>query len=187
MLVDTVIRVTGGSAKGRKLKGPGAKDFRPATGRVKEFIFSYLGEEIVDARCLDLFSGSGAIGIEAISRGAFSVHFIERAHSRITLIQENLERCGFLEKAEIYRGDVFSVLRDLDPESYQIIFADPPFKMSLRHRIVEEVGTQRVLDSGGLLILEHEQHDPDPGEHSMRCIHHRRFGSCAISVYTAGN
>jgi 16S rRNA (guanine(966)-N(2))-methyltransferase RsmD len=182
-LVNGLIRVTGGIVKGRRLKGPKGRDFRPATGQVKEFIFSFIGADIQEARCLDLFSGTGAIGIEALSRGAKWVDFIEKAYSQATLIRENLEMCGFLSSSRITRGDVFSVINGMIPGSYDYIFADPPFRKSLRHRIVTVVDHRKVLDKGGFLILEHEKHDEDSGGHGLSCIRQKRFGHCMVSIY----
>ena len=90
-----MVRIMGGSARGRKLSGPVGFRFRPTTGRVKEFIFSCVGEEVEGARILDLFSGTGSLGIEALSRGAKEVVFVERSASSLKLLRRNLERCGY--------------------------------------------------------------------------------------------
>jgi 16S rRNA (guanine(966)-N(2))-methyltransferase RsmD len=182
-LVISVIRIIGGSVKGRRLKGPGKQNFRPTTGRVKEFIFSYLGEEIQDAVVLDLFAGTGSLGIEALSRGAYQVFFVEKNYTRIQIIHENLKRCGFINQAKVIHGDVFLIFNKWQGNSFPYILADPPFKKNLREKIVNTVEKAHILASGGRLIIEHEFHDNDQASHGIELIKQRRFGHCVVSVY----
>jgi 16S rRNA (guanine(966)-N(2))-methyltransferase RsmD len=178
-----LIRVVGGTARGRKLFGPKGLVFRPTTGRVKEFLFSYLYEKVENAIILDLFSGSGSLGIEAISRGAKKVFFIDHSKYSITLLKKNLATCGFHKQAVILKGSVFSIIRDQKLPTFQIIFADPPFKGYYRERITENIGRYQLLSSGGLLLIEHEQHDTDSRSHSMMLIKQKRFGNSMVSIY----
>ena len=180
-----MLRIVGGSARGRKLLGPDGLQFRPTTGRVKEFVFSFLGEEIVGTRILDLFACTGSLGIEALSRGAREAVFVERSLKNVRLITNNLERSGFWEKARILKGDVFSLLPKLarEDETFDFLLADPPFKESLRGPILNTVDENDLLKPKGLLIIEHEFHDTDPGGHGMNLIKKRRFGHCIVSIY----
>ena len=182
-MVSGLIRVTGGILKGRRLKGPGKSAFRPTTGRVKEFVFSYIGEDISAAHCLDLFSGTGSLGIEALSRCARRCVFIEKSTQNVNVIKHNLELCGFLERAQVIKGDVFSVLRRMRPGCFDFVFADPPFADALRSRIVNSVCECNILKVRGMLIIEHEVHDTDVGEDRLRLLKQRRFGHCVVSVY----
>lgn len=152
---------------------------------MKESIFSYLNQEVEGARILDLFSGTGSLGIEALSRGAGSVVFVERDSLHIRILKENLERCGFAEDARILQGDVFRKLVRLGEagERFDIILADPPFRQMLRNRIAECVDRSGVLAKEGLLLIEHEVHDDDPVNLSMRLIKKRQFGQCVVSIY----
>lgn len=175
----------GGSARGKKLLGPMGFKFRPATGRVKEFIFSYLGDEVEGARVLDLFCGTGSLGIEALSRGAKEIIFVDKSLQSVKLLKKNLENCGFTDRARIFRKDTFRLLRrmGIEGEEFDLILADPPFKDSLRDRIVSAVDENNLIKQEGFLILEHEFHDPDLREHSMKLVKQRRFGHCVVSVY----
>jgi 16S rRNA (guanine(966)-N(2))-methyltransferase RsmD len=175
----------GGSARGRKLKGPAGLNFRPTTGRVKEFIFSYLGRDVETARILDLFSGTGSLGIEAISRGANESIFVEQSLQCIKILSRNLEICNFKEKSKIIKGDVFSQLRKMgrSGEMFDYIMADPPFKKFLKTCIVKTVEKNQLLGSNGLLIIEHEFHDNDLSDSILELIKQRRFGNCVISIY----
>ncbi|MBN2104355.1 16S rRNA (guanine(966)-N(2))-methyltransferase RsmD [bacterium] len=180
-----MLRVTGGVARGRKLKSPKGLVFRPTTSRVKEFIFSVIGPNIEGAGVLDLFSGSGALGIEALSRGAKWVTFVEQSASNIHMIEQNLELCGFRDCSSIIRGDVFKVLgsfggRQVD---FKYVLADPPFKMSFRSRIVMSVYAHDLVGNNGQLIIEHQDNDPDNENASVRCVRQKKFGHCVVSIY----
>jgi 16S rRNA (guanine(966)-N(2))-methyltransferase RsmD len=180
-----VIRIIAGEAKGRKLRGPKGQTFRPTTGRVKEFLFSYLGDIIHEGWLLDLFSGSGAVGLEALSRGTPGVVFVEQSSSNLKLLRKNIDLCGYSDRVRIIRGDVFSILKRQTFKSgeFSTIIADPPFKMNFRERIVAGVERSRALRHDGLLIIEHEMKDEDSGNHGMRLMEQRRFGHCFVSVY----
>ena len=179
-----MIRVIAGKAKGQNLKGPTGLDYRPTTGRVKEFIFSYLGPSIQDTTILDLFSGTGSLGIEALSRGASHVTFVEQAAAQIKTIQSNLSLCGFETQASLLRGDVFRMIASLsDSKSFDLILADPPYKANYHGQIVTAVARSGILKPEGRLIIEHETHDQLHAEASLACIRERKFGSNFISVY----
>jgi len=176
----------GGSARGRTLLGPKGFQFRPTTGQVKEFIFSYIGQNIEEAKILDLFAGTGSLGIEALSRGAKEVIFVERELQSLNILKKNLQMCKFWERAHIVRGDAFRILQKFERngEVFDFILADPPFKDGLRGRILRGVGKSSLLNAQGLLILEHEAHDPDRGAHGLTLLKQRKFGHCVISIYT---
>jgi len=180
-----LIRVIGGLAKGRKLYGPSDQKFRPATGIVKEFIYSYLQQKIKDAVVLDLFAGSGALGIEALSREASSVNFIDRSTYCIGIIKKNLELCNFTQKGYIIKGNVFPQLSRMGRKGYSfdLIFADPPFNYNLREKIVIFVDKNILLKENGLLIVKHKKGDIDKSKHSIEMIKQRSFGINVISIY----
>ena len=165
--------------------GPTGLTFRPTTGRVKEFIFSYLGDEVEGARILDLFSGTGSLGVEALSRGARRVVFLEQNRKHLDILTRNIETCGVQARARTVRGDVFKELGRMGDrgEVFDIILADPPFRETWRERIGNVVSESNVLSEDGILIIEHEYHDSDSGAHELRLIRQRRFGHCVVSVY----
>jgi 16S rRNA (guanine(966)-N(2))-methyltransferase RsmD len=184
-----VLRILGGSIRGRKLVGPRGTCFRPTTGRVREFIYSWLAEGVLDAELLDLFAGTGSLGLEALSRGAEQVVFVERSASSVALLRKNLELCGFTRFGSIIKNDVFEAIDRLEGQgaSFDCILADPPFKSSLRSRILEGISKTNLLRPSGWLIVEHEQHDTDSGDHELELIKQRKFGHCVVSIYRAVN
>ena len=180
-----MIRVLAGSAKGRKIKGPAGLDFRPTTGMVKEYIFNFVTLRITGYGFLDLFAGSGSLGIEALSRGAEHGIFIDSSNTSLQLLKKNLDHCRFTEKADILKGSVFSCLDAFgkNGEKFDIIFADPPFKNNYREQIAESVFKNKLLSSDGFLIIEHEKHDTDSMNHNLYLFKQKKFGHCQISIY----
>jgi 16S rRNA (guanine966-N2)-methyltransferase len=180
-----MIRIIGGDSKGRKLKGPKGLEFRPTTGRVKEFVFSVIGPGLYEAQVLDLFAGSGSLGIEALSRGAVGVTFIEQCREYVRLVEQNVALCHLQAKSRILKGDVFKVLKYLGKQflKYDIILADPPFKLSLHTAIVMAVEQQKILQKSGVLIIEHQMDDILKQESNFHLIRQRRFGHCMVSIY----
>ncbi len=120
------MRVIAGEAKGKRLQVPRGTVTRPATDRLRESLFGTLGERVVDANILDLFAGSGALGIEALSRGAGRATFVERDATALAAIRRNVEATGFAGRSTIARGDVASYLR-LTTQRFDVVFADPPY------------------------------------------------------------
>jgi 16S rRNA (guanine966-N2)-methyltransferase len=180
-----VIRVIGGSVRGKKLKGPRGTLFRPTTGRVKEYIYNVLGEAVKDAVVLDLFSGSGSLGIEALSRGAESVTFVELDAGHARLLEQNLSLCRFSEMSRIYRGNVFNQIERMFQSSMQfdLILADPPFKEKLHQQIVVTLNRFPVLSQNGLCFIEHEKNDPADVLEGFDLIKDRAFGHMTVSLY----
>ena len=155
----------------------------------KEFIFSYLNEYIVDSTVLDLFSGSGSLGLEALSRGAGRVLFVEQSADQTMLIRKNLNRCGFGNQASILRNDVFTAVNRIGKkgEQFNLILADPPFKMNFHSRILASVYNGGILKANGLLFIEHESHDEGGNtDHGFNRIRQRKFGHCLVSIYGMG-
>jgi 16S rRNA (guanine(966)-N(2))-methyltransferase RsmD len=184
-----VIRIIGGSARGRSLQGPEGLEFRPTTGRVKETIFSILGDGVAGVRMLDLFSGSGSLGIEALSRGAGEVSFVEHSEAGVALLEKNLAFCGFTERGRIIRGDVFHIIPRLHQEGrrFDLIIADPPFQMKLHQKIVTCLQRFPLLAPGpsGRLIIEHEVRDTVFSMSGLRQTRQKKFGHCMVSWYEA--
>ncbi len=183
-----MLRVSGGSIRGRLLVGPKGLTLRPTTARMREFIFYQLGKRIEDARVLDLFAGTGILGIEALSRGASHAVFVERARSSLEILRKNLIRSSFSTKATILSEDVFSTLRKLGKQekTFDLIFADPPFSEKYRTAIVQTVDDTHVLHPQGVLIVEHDRRDPDHSQTKLSLIKATRFGDCVVSFYEYG-
>ncbi|MGI6413919.1 MAG: 16S rRNA (guanine(966)-N(2))-methyltransferase RsmD [Syntrophomonadaceae bacterium] len=150
------LRVIAGSARGRRLKGPKGTNTRPITDFIKEALFNTLGPDIDNSAFLDLFSGSGSVGIEAKSRGASLVVFIDQDANAIKTIKENLAICRFEGGFEIYRKDVFAALPMLRRRGlkFDYIYADPPFtEETIFIRVIEKVEEARILKEEGIFII----------------------------------
>lgn len=180
-----MIHVIGGSVRGRRLKGPKGNAFRPTTGRVKEYIFNILGEAVRGAVVLDLFSGSGSLGIEALSRGAKHVIFVELNFDHARILEENINACRFRDKCQIIRGNVFTQIERMHTSSMQfdLVLADPPFKEKYHQRIVETLAMCPVLSEKGLCLVEHEKDDTAEDRGSLIFNRSRAFGHLSISMY----
>jgi 16S rRNA (guanine966-N2)-methyltransferase len=147
------MRIIAGKYKGRRLKVPGWNGLRPTSEKLRETLFNILAPRITGARVLDGFAGTGANGIEALSRGAAHVTFIERDRRAVRLIEENLAACGIAGDYTIECGDVASVLaRRGGAARYDLILLDPPYDSPDARKALE--ATARVLDERGLIVLE---------------------------------
>ncbi|WP_457574250.1 16S rRNA (guanine(966)-N(2))-methyltransferase RsmD [Desulfolithobacter sp.] len=187
------MRITGGTARGRKLHGPaGGKDtIRPTSDRVREALFNILGDRIDGALVLDLFAGTGALGIEALSRGARHAVFVDRSRRALTLAAANLELCFASPPASLIRLDLsnekhFRKLRQLLPDSpgFDLIFLDPPYEKKLAHHCMMMVEKAGILAPGGLLVAE-ERHTVQLPEvtTTLRLGTSRRYGETGIWIY----
>lgn len=151
------MRVIAGKARRLPLKTVEGRDTRPTTDRIKETLFNILQNDIWDARFLDLFAGSGGIGIEALSRGARYACFVEQARAAADCIRENLSFTRLADSAELMQCDVFAALVRLEGrEPFQIIFMDPPYGQALERRVLEQLAARRpsYLTEDTLIIAE---------------------------------
>lgn len=153
------MRVITGSARGRKLQSPSGYDTRPTTDKMKETVFNVVQFELEGARMLDLFAGSGQMGIEALSRGASFCTFVEKNTAAIKLITENIKVCGFQEESEIVKMDVLSFLQ-MGSKQYDLIFADPPYQFNQAKQVFENVST--LLSPKGLFLYEADRSEEFP-------------------------
>ena len=184
-MTNFTIRIISGSLKGRRLKSPTWEGLRPTSDRLRETLFNVLASRIVGARVLDGFAGTGALGIEAISRGAQEVTFVENDRRAQALIAENLERCGIREGYGIIRSAVARALEAwrADPAfaPFDIILLDPPYDQQ-PERVLAGLGS--VVAPGGLIVLEHarRQAAPESLEHLNR-VRHITSGDSVLSFY----
>jgi len=150
------VRVISGTARGKKLKAPPGFITRPLTDRIKEALFNVLGGEIEDARLLDVFAGSGQVGIEALSRGASYVVFVEKHPAAIRTIYANLDGCRFASGFEVLGMDVFRALRILVGRGkvFDVIYVDPPFDQpEIFVQVLQALDNNRLLAERGTLVI----------------------------------
>jgi 16S rRNA (guanine966-N2)-methyltransferase len=176
------MRVIAGSLRGRRIDAPRGVTTRPTSDRVRESLFDLLGPLSAGAAALDLFAGSGALGIEALSRGAARVTFVERDREALAALRRNLEALGMRGRARVVVGDALQASA-LAPGPWRLILADPPYAGSAAARIVEEAS--RLLVPGGCLALEHAADVPLPGPpDSLAVWKSRRYGRTRVTLYS---
>lgn len=146
------MRVITGSARGRRLKELQGMDTRPTTDKVKEGLFSVIQFDIEGRRVLDLFAGTGQLGIEALSRGAASAVFVEKRSDAVRLIRENLEVCHLTENARVHTGDALAYLRS--GEKFDLIFLDPPYDSHLLDQALESITAFDICRAHGIIVAE---------------------------------
>jgi 16S rRNA (guanine966-N2)-methyltransferase len=181
------MRVITGKAKGHQLKVPKGVYVRPATDLVRGAIFSMLENETSDwALVLDLFAGSGALGIEALSRGAGWVDFVEREPRCCAIIKQNLEKTRLEAQAHIYCCSVASAISFLDKE-YSIILMDPPYANRSIGRLINQLAVSELVGKETVVVVTHSPHLPlSPGYGGLRLAKERRHGDSCIAVYQKG-
>jgi 16S rRNA (guanine966-N2)-methyltransferase len=177
------MRIIAGSAGGIRLKVP-KRVTRPSTDRLREALFSILAVKVDGARVLDLFAGSGALGIEALSRGAGTATLVEENGSACGVIADNLKVSGF--KAEVLKVDVFSVLRRMGGE-FDLVLADPPYALPGREdtaqKLLEAESLRGLMAAEALLVLEVETEREAPEAEGWKLVDRRVYGSSAILFY----
>lgn len=180
------MRVIAGKAKGCRLKAP--KNIRPATDLVKGAIFSILENITSDwEQVLDLFSGSGALGIEALSRGAGSADFVERNPKHCAIIRDNLVRTKLAEQAHVYCSSVAKALSFLDKE-YDIILMDPPYADSSIGDFIEQLAASKLVGAETTVIVTHSPHlSLNTNYAELNLIKEHRHGDSCIAIYQKGD
>jgi len=149
------MRIVGGDSKGRRLK-VSKTGTRPTRSIVRETIFNIIGPRVNAARILDVFAGSGALGIEAISRGAANCIFVEK---RTKILAENIAKLSLSDQTEIIRGDFRAGLRKLKERSFNLIFLDPPYHRNYLEKTLILIVSHDLLHKGGVIIAEHSPED----------------------------
>ncbi len=179
-----MMRVIAGKAKGHRLKVPKGTPTRPATDLVRGAIFSILETTTSDwSRVLDLFSGSGALGIEALSRGAGWVDFVDQEPRCCSIIRQNLEKTRFSHQAHIYCCSVAKALSFLK-EEYSIILVDPPYSDSSIGNLVQQLATSKLVGKESVVVVTHSPHLPLNSTYApLQALKERRHGDSCIKVY----
>jgi len=173
------MRVIAGSARGRQLVAPRDRLTRPISDRVKEALFGSIGARIVDARVLDLYAGSGAIGIEALSRGAASATFVEHARPAVAAIRDNLGRTGLAAVADIHVMEVARFLSATNAPAWDVVILDPPYAERTLDLPLERLVPH--LAPGGLVVVKHFWRTPMPTGLGLSPTRSRRFGETALT------
>ncbi|MCH2063112.1 MAG: 16S rRNA (guanine(966)-N(2))-methyltransferase RsmD [Roseibacillus sp.] len=179
------MRVIAGRAGGMRLRVP-PRATRPSTDRLREALFSILQGRLEGARVLDLFAGSGALGIEALSRGAQEAVFVEQSRVAGKVLKENLEKTQLSGQATVLERDVFAYLAD-SSSAFDLVLADPPYasksERDLAGALMTDASLPPRLSDGGLVVLEVEAEREEPAASGWKVVDRRKYGSSAILFY----
>ncbi len=173
------LRVIGGSLKGRPIDVPGKT--RPTLALVRRGIFDHLGSRVMDARVLDLFAGTGAMGIEALSRGARQVWFVERSRAALRILRKNLGNLGLLDRARVIPMGVLDLLAGPPPDPFDLVFADPPYAFRGWDRLLTHL--EGWVHPHGLVICELSVRTPPSITGPWERVWERTYGETLVRVY----
>jgi 16S rRNA (guanine966-N2)-methyltransferase len=179
------MRIIAGAFRGRRLQSPKDNRIRPTADRVREAIFNIVADRVSGARVLDLFAGTGAMGLEALSRGAQFCLFVDQGAQALRLISANIELCGVQERSRLVQGAVSSAVKRLGAENelFDLIFMDPPYGKGCIEKSLELVG--EIARGNSLAIAEHHIRDESPKAAGIwQKDRERRYGDTLISLYS---
>jgi 16S rRNA (guanine966-N2)-methyltransferase len=178
------MRVIAGEAKGRKLLSVPGQATRPITDRVKESLFNILGRQVVNALFLDLFAGTGSVGIEALSRGARRAVFVERNRQALKVITENLKRTSLADRAQVVSSDVFRFLRGEFDEKFDLVYLAPPQYKGLWAKTLLALDGKGLLADEGLVVVQIHPKEFVPLDlESLQLADQRKYGSTLLCFY----
>lgn len=183
------MRITGGMLKGRQVVTPGARRTRPTLAVVRKALFDILGDRVPGAVFWDVYAGSGAVGIEALSRGASRAVFVEESPVCCRIIKENLERMGLYGSARIVKGDAFRAFKKLGGrgEVADIIFLDPPYSWRAEDVLIktaDAVAASGLGKPGSVVVFQHSRKEALPGHHGCLTLRRRvEYGDTVVSFY----
>jgi len=178
------IRIIGGELKGRKLLTVAGKQTRPTSDRVRESIFDILGDTVRDACVLDLYAGTGAMGIEALSRGAKWVLFAENHKAALAALAKNIKKCSLENRIRIVRCNILDNLNilQLHGAAFDLVFIDPPYNQEMIQPTLSHLAQSQCLANGARLAIEHSPREPIPEDQpEFEVADRRRYGKTLVS------
>ena len=178
-----MVRVITGTARGKRLRELPGLDTRPTTDRVKEGLFNIIQFDVEGRRVLDLFAGTGQLGIEALSRGACRCDFVDQALAAVKVVRENLRSCGLERQAAVYQRDFLDFLKGTQ-EKYDLVFLDPPYASGDLERALEYIAEIDIVSRNGIIICESPADKVLPElPHPYHKGREYRYGKIKITVY----
>ena len=175
------MRVISGKLKGRVLKGYNIEGTRPTMDRVKESLFASIQDYIDDAIVLDLFAGSGNLGIEAISNGANICYFVDNNRECIKVINENINNFNINNQSVVLNKDYLKALNDFNIK-FDIIFIDPPYKYNIKKELLDIILNNNLLNDNGIIVFEYSN-DEEINNNNFRLLKSKKYGDKYISIY----
>jgi 16S rRNA (guanine966-N2)-methyltransferase len=181
------MRIISGELRGRKLLSPDSDKVRPTTDKVKEAVFNILAPYLEDAVVIDLFAGTGSLGLEALSRGAVRVYFVDKSKESINLVKENVKRCAAEDRSVILLYDFERGLERI-PEKVDIIFLDPPYSKGFMEKSLSLISASMRLNEDGIVVAEHGKDEILPDRiGNLTKIKEKKYGKIMISIYSYGS
>jgi len=178
------MRVTGGTGRGKRLKAPPGLRVRPTADKVKQALFNILGGKVEGAVFLDLFAGAGGIGIEALSRGAARVVFVDDSRRSLDVIRKNIEQTGFGDHAEVVASRAEAYVRRA-PERFDLLFLDPPYAAELKP-LLELISGAGILKPGAIVLAEHFRKQLSPEKAGALTLYREaKYGDTVLAFYQA--
>lgn len=187
------MRIIAGEFKGRKLETPEDDQIRPTTDKVKEAMFSIAAPWICDGICVDLFSGTGNLGLEAISRGAAKCYFADNSRKSVGMIRRNIAHCGAGDRAELIPGDYLKALEKIGEnagkgEKVDVFLLDPPYESGYYEKCFEKINELSLLAEDGMIVAEHRNSLKLPEEtNGFVKDRERKYGNIILSIYRLKN
>ena len=189
-----MIRISGGAAKGRKIGGKKAftkktwsDELRPTSSKVREAFFDIMRNELPGSSFLDLYAGTGGVGIEALSRGAAQVVFVESNTIRVDLIRQIVERLHYAERSKVIEGEALEFVRreGMKEHRYDIVYLDPPYHSEELEKMLPFLGEGKILHEGGVVVVEHFSKKSIPEAINLLSLKKRyKYGDTSLTVYT---
>lgn len=175
------MRVISGKYKGKKLIGFDIDGTRPTMDRIKESLFGMIQNNLRDSVVLDLFAGSGSLGIEAISNGANMCYFVDKEQELIKIIKQNISNMN--EKINLLKSDYSSALKQFKSDNikFDIVFLDPPYKMNLINDCLDKIYEYKLLNENGIIVCEYENESVN--NDNFELLKYKKYGSKKVSIY----
>lgn len=182
-----ILRIIAGNVKGRRLFSPKNNDIRPTTDRVKESVFNMIASYINNAVVVDLFAGSGNLGLESLSRGAKKVYFVDHSKESLDLAKQNIALCQFSHKSSIIHANYEKALQMIK-EKADIIFLDPPYNSGILHDCISKIIELNILKPDGIIVAEHSVSEKLPEvESDLEIIKEKKYGTIMVTIYNKQN
>jgi 16S rRNA (guanine966-N2)-methyltransferase len=177
------MRIVAGLAKGRRIEAPKGMDVRPTTDRVREALFSSIAFRLENACVLDLFAGTGALGLEALSRGAASTVFVDGARRSIETIRLNIAACGFVSQSKVMERDALIAIHQLKSKGhlFDIVFLDPPYAGPMLEKALLALAKEGILAKDALVVAEHPTEGPPSMPNGLSITSTKRYGNTVLS------
>jgi 16S rRNA (guanine966-N2)-methyltransferase len=184
-----MVKISAGSCRGRILLTGTDKRVRPTTGRVKEALFSMIAAKITQAHVLDLFSGSGNLGLEALSRGAASAVFVDNNKKSLAMIRENIKRCGFTDQTTLLSGSalqekLYTCLEQPQTRGFDLVFLDPPYEQGMAQTALNHLATADFLEPGAVIVTEEAENVTVSMPSEWNQLQSRGYGDTRITIWT---